>query len=515
MRNKKKNKIQDKTALRREETQKRLDAMKTKDGGKKPIRTGSRLGRILFPVTVVVLVLVLITWIVFATGVPQKIAKPLTIGEYKVGTVEYNYYYANNLGQFSSMGLIPQTASGRLDLSQKAAFSEEDETWGDVIARMTRETLQETYMRVDQAKKHNIELNAENQKLIEDAVAKTLEQSGGEVKANNLLVDQYGPGADIHLLKEIMGRALLSTQFAQDYPQSFEISADEIETYYKEHTDDFDTVSFRSYVFRLPQTEEGEEAPSEEKKAELLTELKERAEDMLQQVTDEESFVRLLPDYVPESEQDQYTEEPDRTLQTIKKSGFADTDLRDWMFDGERGTGDKTLLEGSNQTFTIAYFISRQQNEVHLPTVHHILFEADRETASDEEKAAARAQAEETLKKISSAEDMETIGNQLVEAGEAKESNRFEDVTYGRMVEEFNDWIFDPERESGDTAVVETKFGYHVMYFEHFAEDPVWYQDVDKELREQQFQKEMDELKASDDYKESEDSFGMKYVKEY
>ena len=33
------------------------------------------------------------------------------------------------------------------------------------------------------------------------------------------------------------------------------------------------------------------------------------------------------------------------------------------------------------------------------------------------------------------------------------------------MVEEFNDWCFDAARKPGDTGIVETPYGYHVMYF--------------------------------------------------
>ncbi len=33
------------------------------------------------------------------------------------------------------------------------------------------------------------------------------------------------------------------------------------------------------------------------------------------------------------------------------------------------------------------------------------------------------------------------------------------------MVQAFNDWCFDGSRKPGDTGIVETNYGYHVMYF--------------------------------------------------
>ena len=41
----------------------------------------------------------------------------------------------------------------------------------------------------------------------------------------------------------------------------------------------------------------------------------------------------------------------------------------------------------------------------------------------------------------------------------------YEDVYPGQMVAAFNDWCFDASRKSGDTGIVETNYGYHVIYF--------------------------------------------------
>ena len=38
-------------------------------------------------------------------------------------------------------------------------------------------------------------------------------------------------------------------------------------------------------------------------------------------------------------------------------------------------------------------------------------------------------------------------------------------VTKGWAVEAFNDWCFDASRKDGDTGVVDTTYGSHVMYF--------------------------------------------------
>lgn len=48
----------------------------------------------------------------------------------------------------------------------------------------------------------------------------------------------------------------------------------------------------------------------------------------------------------------------------------------------------------------------------------------------------------------------------------------YEQVTEGRMVPEFNDWIFDTNRVYADTDLVKTSYGYHVMFFVKC--EPMW-----------------------------------------
>ena len=47
------------------------------------------------------------------------------------------------------------------------------------------------------------------------------------------------------------------------------------------------------------------------------------------------------------------------------------------------------------------------------------------------------------------------------------------------MVETFNDWCFDPSRQVGDTGIVKTNYGYHVMYF--CGSRPQWLEHARKD----------------------------------
>lgn len=55
--------------------------------------------------------------------------------------------------------------------------------------------------------------------------------------------------------------------------------------------------------------------------------------------------------------------------------------------------------------------------------------------------------------------------------GSQETGGLYEDVTEGMMVPTFNDWCFDETRKPGDTGIVETDYGHHIMYFVSKNED--------------------------------------------
>ncbi|MBQ6159439.1 MAG: peptidylprolyl isomerase [Oscillospiraceae bacterium] len=113
--------------------------------------------------------------------------------------------------------------------------------------------------------------------------------------------------------------------------------------------------------------------------------------------------------------------------------------------------------------------------------VRHILITPEEtelpEDATDEEKAAAEAAARETAKAKAEAllesymidpseENFAALAQENSEdPGSVDNGGLYEDVYPGQMVETFNDWCFDPARQSGDTGIVETDYGFHIMYF--------------------------------------------------
>jgi parvulin-like peptidyl-prolyl isomerase len=100
-------------------------------------------------------------------------------------------------------------------------------------------------------------------------------------------------------------------------------------------------------------------------------------------------------------------------------------------------------------------------------------------TYSDEEKAAAKAKADEILAAWQAGEATEDSFAALAkekstDPGSASNGGLYEDIYPGQMVAAFEDWCFDPFRKAGDVEMVETEYGWHIMYFVKSHEEAAW-----------------------------------------
>lgn len=92
-------------------------------------------------------------------------------------------------------------------------------------------------------------------------------------------------------------------------------------------------------------------------------------------------------------------------------------------------------------------------------------------TYSDEEweacRAAAQAILEEYLAGTQTEDAFGALANEYSDDNDGKvtDGGLYTDVYVGQMVQAFEDWCFDASRTSGETGLVKTEYGYHVMYF--------------------------------------------------
>lgn len=123
-----------------------------------------------------------------------------------------------------------------------------------------------------------------------------------------------------------------------------------------------------------------------------------------------------------------------------------------------------------------AYGVDKESGK--LIDVRHILVcptggtkdELGQTTYSDEEWEACRVKAESYLKQWQEGEATEdsfaALATEVTEdPGSQGTGGLYTYVYQGQMVPTFNDWCFDESRQYGDTGLVKTNYGYHIMFF--------------------------------------------------
>ena len=108
-------------------------------------------------------------------------------------------------------------------------------------------------------------------------------------------------------------------------------------------------------------------------------------------------------------------------------------------------------------------------------------------TYTDEAWAEAEQKAQELLDSWKAGEATEesfaALANENSEdPGSSTNGGLYEDVYPGQMVDSFDAWCFDEARQPGDTGIVKTDYGYHVMYFVSKGEEIFWFETAKGDL---------------------------------
>ncbi|MDO5732498.1 MAG: SurA N-terminal domain-containing protein, partial [Eubacteriales bacterium] len=261
----------------RQERKERLEAQKTGSGDKKSLHVKKKRSWVL-PTLVVLAVLVIAAWLLNGYGVPQRFLTAMTVGGEPVKVSEYNYYYNNMRNSYARM-------VGEVDLNEVMPFSlpsasdeDSDEsksdepkpnpTWGEFFHQQTQDRIQTTKILVKKATEEGIALDESDLAEIDSTIEAMKKDQGSDLAFNNDLIRRYGKGFNEAELRKVFNEALLVEKYKRERMQKIEISDDEIESYYDQHRDDIDAVSYKyADVFVDPSTIQFEDLPEEQQES--------------------------------------------------------------------------------------------------------------------------------------------------------------------------------------------------------------------------------------------------------
>ena len=94
-------------------------------------------------------------------------------------------------------------------------------------------------------------------------------------------------------------------------------------------------------------------------------------------------------------------------------------------------------------------------------------------------------------------DDFGALAAKYSEDGNAAEGGIYEDVTEGYMVAEFENWALKEGRKAGDVGIVETTYGYHIMYFIE-SESTSWSDAIRHDLADAEYNELAEKLEKGE-----------------
>ena len=448
---------------------------------------------------------------------------------YPVSEVEFTYYYSQYLNNIYSYA--QQYATYGMDFGIDPTKSPDEQNYGtdadgkemllsDYLKNETISALQTYKILYAEAIKAGYKLTDDEQKSIDDQVEE-LRNTAAENKysLNAYLKASYGKGINEKFLRKQLEMQNIVLRYQSDTSKKLtdSYSAADIKAVYdKDHSAynavDARTLSFSVETLTAKDGETSEQLAARQKAA--AAKVKKEAEKALSACTGEKAFLEQAKK--KNSSTENYDAESATALNEAAKStitSYVSEDAAKWAFDSARKAGDVKLFEvGSNGNVSsyVILYINKGSYAPMASNVRHILISftdnaSSSSEATDEQKKAAKASADKIYKEWQSGAKTEDSFAALAkekskDTGSAADGGLISGITSSAdYVESFRNWATDSSRKVGDTGIVKSKYGYHIMYYS--GSDYAWKSAIRSAKAKEDFEKQLNELEGSDEYK--------------
>ena len=429
-------------------------------------------------------------------------------------------------------------------------------TWVDFFAFYAQNSLKQIKSGVAEAEKQGLALDendlAEVQSSI-DSLKSTA--SGNGYSLNAYLRASNGKGVNEKLYRKILEEQALYQKLSETKTEEYKaaVTDEQVETEFYANLESYGVVSYRSYVIEAEKVEvpaEADEDAEEDAEAaeptlevtdETMAAAKATA-DKIAAAKSEDEFLAAVAEAAGDKKyltDDSLTLTKDTTSDSIYNATY-DTELSSWLFGDEAVTGATKVVEQSGTGYTVYYVADAAHKPAESMTysVRHILVkfpEDDADTTDDAETADTAEETAEAAVEVpeldtkaydgvkiildvdgSTAKDKATylkaqnilveyldgehtadafgaLAKKYTEDSNGDQGGLYEDVKIGDMVSEFESWCTAKGRKAGNVGIVETTYGYHVMYFEGKKTVP-WDDAIKEALVTTQTQEYMSDL---------------------
>ncbi len=423
-------------------------------------------------------------------GVIERFATAITIGDEKISAAQYSYYYSSQYNQMvSQANYYSQTYGYDIGFDTSVAPDEQttkdadgnETTWSEVIKDNAVDYAQFVEAYYNEAVANDYKLDEEAQAEVDELIETYRTQAAtNNYSLNAFLRQNFGPGFNEKAFTEQITKEYLAENYYSDKQTALAdgITDDVIKAEYEANRKKYDYTDIRYYSFAFT-TLKGNEGETEEQlkarqKAENDKVIAE-AKAVYDKVTDEATLIAAVKEY---KNKDAKTPS-DTDYTTLTKNAQYDAVVTaiseegaNWAFDAARKAGEKTMITGEKAVYIIVTV--NPLYSMNSVDVRHCLIKfdaADENNVTEAEKKAAHAEAKAIYDSFMAGEKTEEAFKKLAtekteDEGSAANGGLYEGIRISdSYVEAFEAWSFDAARKAGDCGIIETEYGYHIMYF--------------------------------------------------
>ncbi len=404
--------------------------------------------------------------------------------DFEVNGAMMAYMVNANIQSYSSyMSMLGVDFNVSLKEQPCPLMADVNATWFDYFMETTKSQAAEILVFAQGAKDAGISLTAEEQAELDTAV-KNIEAEAatyGYPNVKTYLLAMTGNSLKISDIRDCIELNTLANKYYTQLIDSVEPTSEERETYYTENADSFNFVDVYKYNILSSDFEEyDEEGKLLYNAAEQSKMAKEYAEE-LAKIEDIDAFAAAIKAEIEKVNEQRESETKEQFIErkeALFESAYGEftavsglsTAIAEWAKTAEVGDTYVDGVEGAT-TYTV-YMMAKTpyRNEEPARDVRHILFMSD--NYADDTKA------NEVLAEFIAAgateAEFERLAKEYSDDTTAELGGLIENVTKGQTVEEFENWLFDEERQVGDHGIVKSDYGWHIMFYPGEGDLTTW-----------------------------------------
>ena len=426
-----------------------------------------------------------------------------TVDGQKISIGMYDYYYASIVSyyeQYASYGYYSLDTTK--DYSKQYTTDDDGNkiSWQKFFETEALKEVEQITTYYSKALEEGVTLTSAQKKTIEKQIS-TLKDSASQ---NDVSLDQYikanfGTYCSEDTIRLMLEQYYLSANYKGKFKCETKVTDNDVDKYYNDHKNDYKKIEF--YYIASPYDATDDNSKNESIKT---------AEKIMAKMKDKKSVIALVPEvyssYIDSQvkssmEQDSTLTEKKAREEAVKSyesnvvttvsgsdSPFDDK-MNTWLFSDDTKVGSKKYYidESAGYIYIVLKTSKASVEEDETYTVRHILVApesgsnsssstSEKAEYTDEQWAAAKKKADSILAKFNKTDKSEYEFAKLAEqystdsASTSSGSNDsfgglYESVTLGQMVPDFEKWSIDDSRKYGDTGIVKSDYGYHIMFF--------------------------------------------------